>query len=201
MTTYYTWTIDYPGNTEIQFSGAALPDPLPSEWGDPEQATVVSQVDITSVLQGQKDDSIYAAKVSICEAANSYISSFFTMAEYHEIIKWQLTLGSEHAAQPYITALNSWLAAIHVEAFMKKVDLQIAADALDLSTFITNSSYVFDINLDYSVAGGPPCAFTDIQMLVDTALQAYVTGWSAPSLTGYSPGYRASSSSNSSVSG
>lgn len=198
MTTYYEWVIGYPGNTEIEYSGTSLPDPLPPEWGDASQATIISQTDITSMLQGLKDTAAYNGKIGICVAANQYIETYFTMAEYHELMKWQFSLSAGHAAQPYITAINEWLNSIHIESFMKKVDLQTLVDATGLDAFLSDPNYAFEINTDFTVAGNPPCAFTDIQMLVDTNLQMYYPGWSAPDISGYQPVFRPSSSSNSS---
>lgn len=110
---------------------------------------------------------------NLLQAAWNFINPFYDQPAFIQMSDWKHSLPSNHPAQAYIEAVESWKSAIMIEYLLVKKPAMWNDQPYDW---------------DYSFVGSPPCSFTDIFLSVNSSLAP--SGYAFPDVSGYTPGTR-----------
>jgi hypothetical protein len=130
--------------------------------------------DITADIEQQIQQEREALKEEALKEAWAFITPYFDDAAFIQIANWT-SLPVDHEMHPYLRAIMTWKDAIMFDYLL-----------------ITKPSILAGLpySADYSFVGSPPCRFTDLFLMANPALKAYVPNWVAPDITNYQPGSR-----------
>jgi len=134
----------------------------------------VVDLDITAEVEQQEMEKRQVIVDTALKTAWDFINPYFDDAAFIQISNW-MTLPSNHELHPYLSAIAVWKDAIMFDYLL-----------------VTKPSILAGLpfNLDFSFVGSPPCRFTDLFLMANPALKAYVPNWVAPDITNYQPGSR-----------